>query len=384
MLTAIDPHISELLITHLRNDTTDLGDADLLVPVANFVDPGRAAAEQALMRTLPLVAGLSSELPKPGAFVTRDVLGVPLILTRRRDGSVAGMVNMCKHRGGRVEDRPCGSTRFFHCAYHGWTYSADSGDLTRVPYEHFFGSIDKSADGLTLVRVEEAHGLLWVILAGDGWSIAEYLGPEVERQLELCDFSNASSIFLDRTFCLDMNWKLVLDGSIDILHPKFLHPQGVGKLIETQTTVWRTYGRHGQGFSPRTKMTKLAKACEPIESASSYVGSNLFIYPNVNVIATPDHIEFWTVWPDPQNTGRSTVNIRLLIAHQKLDDRMRARMARSWEILEQAALQEDWPMAASIQRNAEACPRGMFRYGRNEQSCAHLHRQLTEDLGSSS
>lgn len=380
-MTTIDSHITQRLIAHLRDDTTDLGAADLLVPIANFVDPQRAQEERALMRTLPLVAGTSSEIPRPGSFIAREVLGVPLLLTRRTDGSVRCMINMCKHRGGRVENRHCGSTRSFYCAYHGWTYSADSGELTRVPYEHFFGSVEKSENGLTAVHVEERHGLLWVVLAGEAQSVGEYLGAEVERQLQLCDLPSATTIFLDRCIPLDMNWKLVLDGSIDILHPKFLHPRGVGKLIETQTSIWLGYGRHGQSFSPRRKMTKLAKAGENIEAASSHIGSNLFIYPNINVIAAPDHIEFWTVWPDIGDPGRSMVHIRFLIDPAKVDDRMSERLTRSWNILEEAAVQEDWPMATSIQRNAQACPEGAFRYGRNEQSCAHLHRQLGEDLG---
>ncbi|GAB4666047.1 aromatic ring-hydroxylating oxygenase subunit alpha [Mycobacterium intracellulare] len=380
-MTTIDSQITERLIAHLRDNTTDLGEADLLVPIANFVNPQRAEAEQALLRTLPLVAGIGAEIPKPGAFVSRDVLGVPLLLTRRADGSVAGMVNMCKHRGGRLENRPCGTARSFHCSYHGWTYNAERGDLTGVPYERFFGSVDKSANGLSTVQVEERHGLLWVTLAGEGQPISEFLGPEVERQLDLCDLGKSTSIFLDRSIPLEMNWKLVLDGSIDILHPKFLHPEGVGKLIHTQTSIWLSYGKHGQSFSPRVKMAKLAKAGEKIETASSHVGSNLFIYPNVNVIAAPDHIEFWTVWPDLNDPTRSTVHIRFLISPEKLDERMSERLNRSWEILEEAAVEEDWPMAISIQRNATACPEGVFRYGRNEQSCAHLHRQLGEDLG---
>jgi phenylpropionate dioxygenase-like ring-hydroxylating dioxygenase large terminal subunit len=380
-VATIDAEITDRLIAHLRDDTTDLGEADLLVPISNFVDPRRAATERALMRTLPLVAGLGSEIAEPGSYLTRTILGVPLILTRRQDGSVSCLVNMCRHRGGQVESRPCGTKRFFACAYHGWTYGAETGELVKVPYEHFFGSVDKSENGLSSLPVQERHGLLWVTLSGEGRPIDDYLGPEVGRQLELCDLERSTAIFMEHSIPLEMNWKLVLDGSIDILHPKFLHPAGVGKLIETQTSIWLDYGRHGQNFSPRRKMTELAKAGGEIEAASSYIGSNLFIYPNVNVIAAPDHIEFWTVWPDLRDPARSVVQLRFLIAPEKLDERMAARLTRSWEILEQAARDEDWPMAAGIQRNALARPEGHFRYGRNEQSCAHMHRRLGEDLG---
>lgn len=380
-MTTIDDHITDRLIQHLRNDTTDMGQSDLLVPISNFVNPERAAQERAVLRRLPVVVGHRSEIPNPGDFVTREILGTPLIIVRQQDGSVRSLVNMCRHRGGRVENDATGTKPYFSCAYHGWTYAAEGGELVRVPYEQFFESVDKSCNGLATVRTEERFGMLWADFSNDeSRSLADWFGPEVERQLGLCDLED-STIFLEKIIPLDINWKLVLDGAIDILHPKFLHPKGVGKLIETQTSVWLDYGRHGQNFSPRVKMSKLAKSGEPIEAASSYVGSNLFVYPNAQVIAAPDHIEFWTVWPHVTDPTKSVANIRFLINPDKLDDRMAARLNRSWEILEQAAVEEDWPMAASIQANAIACPEGTFRYGRNEQSCAHLHRELGRDIG---
>lgn len=381
-MTEIDDLIKDRLIEHIVNRTTDLGTHDLLVPISNFTSPERAQAELALLRRLPVVAGHRSEIPEPGNYLTRDVLGTPLIMLRQSDGSVASYINMCRHRGGRVATEEKGSKRNFVCAYHGWVYNRDGGDLVKVPFEHFFGDVDKSCNGLHSVRTEELHGLIWVNFAGaQAPAVSDYLGPEVERQLKLCELEGAT-IFMDHRIPLDMNWKLVLDGAIDILHPQFLHPTGVGKLIETQTTVWLDYGRHGQGFSPRKKMTALVREGETITSASKFVGSNMFIYPNTQVIAAPDHIEFWTVWPDIDDPAKSVVNIRFLIDPQKLDERMSGRLNRSWEILKQAAEDEDWPMASSIQRNAIAHPEGFFRYGRNEQSCAHLHRQLAEDLGS--
>jgi nitrite reductase/ring-hydroxylating ferredoxin subunit len=380
-LTDIDDEIRDRLIDHILNRTTDLGTADLLVPVSNFTSPERAAAELGVLRRMPVVAGHRSEVPEPGSYITREVLGTPLIIVRQSDGTVASYINMCRHRGGRVATETQGKKRNFVCAYHGWVYSRDGGELVKVPFEHFFGDVDKSCNGLRSVRTEELHGLIWVNFAGpDATSVSEYLGPEVERQLKLGELEGAT-IFMDHWIPLDMNWKLVLDGAIDILHPQFLHPTGVGKLIETQTTVWMNYGRHGQGFSPRKKMTTLVREGQPIDSASRYVGSNLYIYPNCQVIAAPDHIEFWTVWPDLKDPAKCLVNIRFLIDPEKLDERMAGRLNRSWEILKQAAEDEDWPMAASIQQNALAHSEGFFRYGRNEQSCAHLHRQLSEDLG---
>src|SRR3546814_8475630 len=77
---------------------------------------------------------------------------------------------------------------------------------------------------------------------------------------------------------------------------------------------------------------------------------------------------------------RCTVNIRFLVRSEILDEQIEKRVHKSWEILEQAATQEDWPMERWIQQNALAWPQGNFRYGRSELACAHLHRQLARDL----
>ena len=63
------------------------------------------------------------------------------------------------------------------------------------------------------------------------------------------------------------------------------------------------------------------------------------------------------------------------------NDEIKGRIDRSWEILSQAALEEDFPMEVSIQANAAAEPHGTFLYGRNEITCQHMHRELRKDIG---
>ncbi|MEU7811389.1 aromatic ring-hydroxylating dioxygenase subunit alpha [Pseudonocardia sp. NPDC049154] len=380
-MTLLNSDVADLLAEHLRAGTTEMSATDLRVPIAHFVSDERAAKERELMTRLPVIIGHGSEIAERGSFVTRGVLGIPLVVVRKSDGTVAGYLNICRHRGGRVEDAPCGKQRYFTCHYHGWSYSREDGGLRGVPYDDFYTHVEKDRHGLHTVRIEERHGFLFADLSGrQDWDIDDWLGPEVDTQLAPFGLDGAE-IFLDRSFTLDINWKIVLDGAIDVLHPKFLHPTGVGKLIETNTSVWRQYGRHGQSFSPRTRMGDAARAGEPTDASFRYMGSNLFLYPNSMVISTPDHVEFWTVWPDTETAGRSTTNIRFLVRPEKRDERIERRIMRSWEILEEAAVNEDWPMELTIQRNAEAHPHGTFLYGRNEQSCQHLHRELAADLG---
>ncbi|MGW4337511.1 aromatic ring-hydroxylating oxygenase subunit alpha [Rhodococcus koreensis] len=377
-MSVLNEDVVERLTEHLRNNTTDLAEADLRVPISHYLSDEFAAAERELLLRTPLIAARSSELPQPGDFITRTILNRSLIIARHRDGSVRASINMCKHRGGRVEQAESGNKRVFMCAYHGWAYGSD-GSLRNVPYEQAFEPIDKQCNGLTRVEAAERHGFVWVDFSCQGRSIADWLGP-ADEQVSSFALDDAVT-FVDKQFTLDINWKILMDGAYDILHLKYLHPNTVGKILETGTSVWRNYGPHGQLFSPRMKMTQLAKSGEPIENGWKYVGSNLVIYPNSMFIASPDHVEHWVIWPDMKNPTRSTVHIRFLVRPGILDERMKERVNRSWEILRAAALDEDWPMARSIQENAEANPDGTFLYGRGEASCQHLHRQLMADIG---
>jgi phenylpropionate dioxygenase-like ring-hydroxylating dioxygenase large terminal subunit len=367
------------LLDHLRNNTTDMAPAPLMVPIGNFVSPERAAAERSLLKRLPIVVGHHSELPAPGTFITRTVLDTALLIVRETSGKVAGYLNMCRHRGGMVETSPSGSRRRFMCKYHGWTYDREGGVLSHIPFEDTFGEIDRACFGLIAVQVEERHGLLWADFSNNSArNVEDYLGPEADGQV--ASFGLGSSVlFLDERIDLPVNWKLVMDGANDILHLKFLHANGVGRLLNTGTSVFERYGRHGQQFSPRKRMEEFAKAGVDVPDVWRYVGSNLRLFPNSMLIAAPDHVEFWTVWPDA-DPNRCSISIRFLVRAEILDEAMKERITRSWEILRDAALNEDFPMEESIQANSRSFSAGDFCYGRNEVSIQQFHDQLDKDL----
>src|SRR5215210_1037359 len=374
----LNADVGELLLKHIRNGTTDQADTDLYVPIENFVSRERARAEIGVLKHYPLVVAHHSELREAGSFLTRNVLGTSLLLVRQEDRSVKAFVNMCRHRGGVVEPEPAGTKRVFMCSYHGWTYDRDGG-LRNVPFKDTYGDVDMACNGLISLKVEERHGFVWVDFSGkQGRTVESFLGPDVEAQLAPFN-PDDTVIHRHEQFDLDVNWKLVMDGSIDILHPKFLHPTGVGKIVTTHASVYREYGMHGQLFSPRKRMERLAASGEPIDEPWRYFATNLRIYPNINFIAAPDHVEFWTVWPS-EDPGKCHVDIRLMIERSRLTPEMAERIDRSWEILAEAAATEDFPMEESIQQNAQGWPTGSFLYGRNEVSCQHLHIQLQQDI----
>ncbi len=78
----------------------------------------------------------------------RDVAGRPVIFCRDREGAVRCFLNTCRHRGALVCTEREGSTRYFTCPYHGWTYDSD-GALRNVPGDDAYGPhFDKRRFGL--------------------------------------------------------------------------------------------------------------------------------------------------------------------------------------------------------------------------------------------
>ena len=114
----------ESCLTPTRERRPPLDGEETQVPVSLYLDPDRFEAERALHRQgLSLVAH-SSEVREPGDFLTLTVGDSPVIVVRGDDGVVRAFLNVCRHRGSRVERRDRGHCKRFVCPYHAWSYEA--------------------------------------------------------------------------------------------------------------------------------------------------------------------------------------------------------------------------------------------------------------------
>ena len=107
----------------------------------------------------PQLVGYVSELPKPGSYCTKTVMGRSILLTRTTDGSVKAFENVCLHRQSQITEG-CGSARRLVCPYHAWNYDLD-GNLVGVPGKEGFP--ESSTDGAKLAELPatECAGFLW-------------------------------------------------------------------------------------------------------------------------------------------------------------------------------------------------------------------------------
>src|SRR5258708_7374778 len=98
-----------------------------------FVDPAILDIERTqISDKCWLYLGHSSELAKPGDFVTRAVGGRNILFARDGKGDLKAMLNTCPHRGAQVCREKHGSAKSFQCFYHGWVFGLD-GTLRSQP-----------------------------------------------------------------------------------------------------------------------------------------------------------------------------------------------------------------------------------------------------------
>ena len=101
-----DHEITERVLSHIANRSTDAGDVLWREPVENYRSKERFEAEtrRVLRRSFAAFCP-STALPEAGSFIARDAAGRPIVAVRGKDGVVRAFQNVCRHRGMRQRPR---------------------------------------------------------------------------------------------------------------------------------------------------------------------------------------------------------------------------------------------------------------------------------------
>jgi hypothetical protein len=95
-----------------RDKTTDLTPSEYTVRADSYTSTERLAQDAAMLMASPQLVGYASELPRPGTYCTKTVMGRSILLTRASDGSVrAFRMSACtaSHGSCRTAEVPVGS-----------------------------------------------------------------------------------------------------------------------------------------------------------------------------------------------------------------------------------------------------------------------------------
>jgi p-cumate 2,3-dioxygenase alpha subunit len=169
-----------------------------------------------------LYLGHESEVREPRSFLTREVVGKSILLTRDRDGELRAFLNACTHRGAAVCRERSGAAASFTCPYHAWTFT-NTGRLTGMPGREGLAA-DANADGSLnlrpVPRLSAFRGFIFICFDPDAVPLVEYLKEAAGYLSYVADQGpNGMEIVSGaQEYAIDANWKLLLENSIDGYH----------------------------------------------------------------------------------------------------------------------------------------------------------------------
>jgi phenylpropionate dioxygenase-like ring-hydroxylating dioxygenase large terminal subunit len=157
-------------------------------------------------------------IPRAGRTVTTLLLGIPLLLGRKNDGSLFAMKDLCPHRG-----IPLSAGWFdgetVQCKYHGWRFEPCSGQCQEIPSLTQIDTLQPQKIYATSYPCEERDGHAWVYLpeAGAGRVTGEL--PVVPELPKFSEKYRSAHLVAD----LPCNVDHGIIGLMDPAHGPFVH-----------------------------------------------------------------------------------------------------------------------------------------------------------------
>jgi benzoate/toluate 1,2-dioxygenase subunit alpha len=180
--------------------------------------------------------GHTSQIPKPGDYISMEIAGRPMMAVRDADGTVRVMMNRCAHKGSRLVSQPCGNTgTFFRCPYHAWSFKTD-GSLLAIPrkagYEGTRLAECEASRGLTVLKnVRIYRGFIFAKINDVGPDFEAYFGESLTSIDNMADRSPEGELELAGGCLRYMhacNWKMFVENLNDTMHPMVVHESSAG------------------------------------------------------------------------------------------------------------------------------------------------------------
>lgn len=354
--------------------STTRSDTPTAIPVEHYTSPERLDRERAaLFRGCPVVLADVAQLAQPGQYVTHDALGVPLLLCRTAEGEIRCHINVCRHRGSRLVEGLSGAVRnVFRCPYHAWTYGLD-GALRHVPHEGDFAPETRAERGLCAAPLQVRHGL--VFSAPGAVELDAFLGP---LGPELASWGlDRLQVLESHAKPLDANWKLLIDGGLEAYHFRTAHARTVGPLFHDNIALVDSFSPHVRLIFPKRTIEAYLDQDPAKWSLLSAANIIYLIFPNTVLLFQKDRVSRMSVFPETPD--RSLRVWTVLAERLPEDEKERAFAAESTRLVE-TTLEEDFVLAASIQRGLRSGANRALTFGRAEIGLRHFHDAIATRL----
>jgi nitrite reductase/ring-hydroxylating ferredoxin subunit len=377
------------LYNHVKNRTTDSMADVKAVPVADYREHARWEAErQKIFKEAPVLAGLSCELKNESDYKALDIVGIPVLLTRGRDGVARAFLNVCRHRGAHIAEPGCGNRSRFVCPYHSWTYDK-KGSLVGILDEAKFGHVDASRRQLVELYTREVAGLIFVCLTpGRRFDIKAFLGEMLD---ELASYRLETWTLLGQNVIEGPNWKVAMDGYIEFYHIASLHSDTLAAMVTNNVMACETFGPYP--FGPHQRIAapsndiaqRLNKPVTEWVTGEAMLDVKL-VFPNNSFAITsgnalsPAGGMVSQVFPGPSPEKSITIQNHIYKQEPK-QGAEREALAEAIERFKYVVEEEDYKGGRQIQLGMNTDANATFIFGKNEVGPQNFHTALDHFLG---
>jgi phenylpropionate dioxygenase-like ring-hydroxylating dioxygenase large terminal subunit len=172
------------------------------------------------------IAGVVSDIPEVGDYLTYDLLHESFIVVRTGPGprDIKAWYNVCGHRGNRLVHQPFGHVADrFTCNFHSWQWSIDGALAHVTDPESFRPEVLACAPDLVPVAMDIVAGVIFITMAEDPEPLRDFLGP-VARHMDSFQVDKMNVVRHVRSEWA-ANWKTGIDAFYETYHLGSVHPQ---------------------------------------------------------------------------------------------------------------------------------------------------------------
>ncbi len=361
------------LIDHVANGTTDWAEGTMEVASTDYTNADQWQREMdTIFKSLPILVGVTQEIPNPGDFRTLEILGIPLLISRQKDGSAKVLMNVCTHRGMALTSEPCGNQKLFSCPYHGWSFKAD-GSLRAIADAPKFGEVCEGARDLVQFPCHEEGGLIFAVLNADSdVDIRAYLGAMMD---DVAKKGMDQWTYVGHRIIHGPNWKVAYDGYLEGYHFKAAHPETIEPRTFTNVMEYDAHGPHQLvGFAAKNVLDLERVDRDELwqHETKGYDFIRLF-FPNVSIFIAPEITQVAQMIPGPGHMENTTI-LHFLHPDPPQNEEDVAGRIEMADWLRNVVQEEDYNVGLRVQQGLETGLMKSVLFGRNERGNQYFHR----------
>ncbi|MFT6703713.1 MAG: phenylpropionate dioxygenase-like ring-hydroxylating dioxygenase large terminal subunit [Gammaproteobacteria bacterium] len=251
-----------------------------------------AETEQVFKKTWQFVCH-EEKLREPLSYVTTEVSGQSILLTRTNEGKLHAFYNVCKHRAHELLSGE-GKTPVITCPYHAWVYGLN-GQLQNARRSELIDDFEVKEICLTSVNVEIFCHLVFINLDPTAQPLSQATGALAHEVKQYAPDIGELTFAKRLTYKIQANWKAVVDNFLECYHCPTAH-KDFCSLIDMETYKVTTQGL----YSSHMAKAKLAdNTAYSVENASVTDHAVWFLWPNMALMRYPGAGNFmvWRFYP---------------------------------------------------------------------------------------